>query len=601
MKPRDLTKSLLPSDIRRALVPAWLAVVPVWLVLGGCASGGAAQPAPAAPTTGAEETAGAAPTEPAPTAGAEAAVEEAPPAPPKPPRVEWDGGLPTREELAAGLEPPGGEWLRDEEGREYFVLRLPKSEPWYWADEESRVIRYRAWEMYTVIDEDEELFRVRYHRPAATKVWRPEPTAEELADMAATYAVGIESEDRLRLETFGRGLPESGQWRNGFDLADMNGDGCLDIVHGPPRKAIFRPLVLLGDCAGNFSTWQDLRVPPISYVYGDVEVEDLDGDGVPDMVLAMHLQGLVALRGDGKGSFELWSEGLDYQVPGGGNEVGFSTSAVAVVDWDGDGRPDILALGEGPRPSSGPGSKLAPSAFGVVLFLNRGDGTWRRVAPADPGEIFGSSITVGDFDGDGRPDFATGSSTFGLRSIVNMNQGDGSWRTTDLEGLRPRAMVRAVEAADLDGDGRDELAVAFLSHQGIWRAGIDLFSLRGDRWERESVIAEEGKVDFTALALGDLDGDGLTDLVALDETGAGRIFRRDPQGGWVEERSEELAPLAKDCRGYHVRLADFDGDGRQEVVAEFAGEPTALFGPDVCTTGGSLRAWELATPHPAAP
>ena len=53
-------------------------------------------------------------------------------------------------------------------------------------------------------------------------------------------------------EPFDAGLPHEGQWRNGFDIADMNGDGLLDIVHGPPRKGDRRPHVFLGDGKGNW-------------------------------------------------------------------------------------------------------------------------------------------------------------------------------------------------------------------------------------------------------------------------------------------------------------------------------------------------------------
>jgi hypothetical protein len=48
-----------------------------------------------------------------------------------------------------------------------------------------------------------------------------------------------------------------------------------------------------------------------------------------------------------------------------------------------------------------------------------------------------------------------------------------------------------------------------------------------------------------------------------------------------------------------VRLADLDGDGKAEIVADFAGESSPMNDPDRCPSGGGIQAWHLA-PAPAA-
>ena len=56
-------------------------------------------------------------------------------------------------------------------------------------------------------------------------------TPEEVQKIAATYQVDTLESQLLKFVPFSTGLPDRGQWRNGFDIADMNGDGHLDIVH----------------------------------------------------------------------------------------------------------------------------------------------------------------------------------------------------------------------------------------------------------------------------------------------------------------------------------------------------------------------------------
>jgi hypothetical protein len=524
-----------------------------------------------------------------------AAPQEAAPAP-APPQ-----GAP------ATAEEPERVWLSDDEGRQYYVEPIEKSPGRYQFVGENRVMLLGA--PVDIAGHDDRFFYVKVYRIDPTVVRpsgrRPEPTAEELAEAAATYLSEVTSADRLRFAPFDGGLPKGGQWRNGFDVADMNGDGHPDIVHGPPRKSGGAPVVLLGDGRGGWKHWPSLRVPR-PYDYGDAAVADFNGDGHPDIALAIHLRGLKVLVGDGNGDFQEWSQGIDYEIPGqGGSGAGFSSRSIRAADWNGDGRPDLIALGEGPRPANPTAEErrrglktggMLLESDGAVLFLNQGDGTWvKRDEKREAMEIFGDYLAVGDFDGNGRVDFATASNMMGRRDLVNLGQEDEAWQAVDLP-LRPGGYVRAVAAADFDGDGRDDLAVAYLAYQlGIWRNGIDLhYSQPEGRWQRRVLAAREGREAIYALDVGDLDGDGALDLFAADSDGGALVFRGDGKGFFVAEESPELQRPVGNCRAYRVRLADLDGDRRDEVVVNFADEPDALFDPDRCPSGGGLAAWKLA-------
>ncbi len=424
--------------------------------------------------------------------------------------------------------------------------------------------------------------------------------------LIASSGTGQGTED-LELELIGAGLPDRGQWRNGFDVADMNGDDALDIVHGPPRAGDGRPVIYLGDGAGSFKRWEAAAFPNLPYDYGDAAAADFDGDGSMDLALAVHLRGIVALLGDGAGNFRSWRDGLALAVPGDGSSARpFSSRAIHAADWNGDGRPDLVALGEGPGRGdfTTPGTG-ADSSYGIRVWLNPStpSSSWQLVTPPDPEKsVFGDSLAVADLNGDGRLDLVTASQIYSRRDIVNFGRQDDGWTVIDVTALPRRAYVSPVAATDRDGDGRSELAVASLRlRAGDWVSRIDVLAWQSGRGFSSHLVAElVDRGGFAGLAWGDLNGDGASDLVAAHASGAVWIFVGDDAGGLTWARAPMLGSAGEVCKGYHVRLADLDGDGRDEIIAAFAGEPpppaAALTGSSTtagCVSGGSIRAWRL--------
>ena len=504
-------------------------------------------------------------------------------------------------------------WLTDSTGRRYYVERLEKADATLRLVDKGKV-QTNLGLTFDLVREDNRYYYVKVYEPVSTgpglvreappplggapptavPTAVPEPpTAPAMAPATSTVP--------LRFEDFGRGLPSRGQWRNGFDIGDMNGDGHLDIVHGPPRKGSRVPAIFLGDGKGAWTRWKDVKFPAETYDYGDAAVADFNGDKALDLALGVHLRGLLVLAGDGKGGFTTWSQGVPMQRSP-TDPPAFSTRAISTVDWNRDGKPDIAALGEGPRPGGQRGQPgEAPgvsTSFGAAILLNGGAGEWTVQRSDEPMQSFGETIAVGDFNGDKQPDLATGSSWLGRRDLVRLGQREGKPTAVTFNELPARLYAWAVAATDWNGDGLDDLAVGSTSIEGeTWSSGVHLlYSAKDGRWTHVNVAREPGREGVFAVAGGDFNGDGSRDLIAL--TGEGRVwvFQGRGDAGMVRLDVPELAEAGQGCRGYHARLVDLDGDGADEIVAGFAGESDASSDQD-CASGGALKAWKYIKPQ----
>jgi hypothetical protein len=552
------------------------------LLAGSGAVAAKAPPKAAAPAKGAATAAKPA----APPADADAAADLPADAPPA-----------AASAAVAGPQPPDGKWLKDDQGRLYFVDKLEKVEGRY-SRLGGKMVRTHWGIPIEVVREDDKFFYFKIYKVEPGPVaGAAEPSAADVRKIVESYDVKVPEAHTLSFAPWSDGLPKQGQWRHGFVIADINKDGHPDIIHGPARKSVSGPVVLLGDGKGHWKRWAEARFPPAPYDYGDVAVGDLDGDGSLDLVMGVHLRGIIALKNDGKGTFSLISKGLDMQNPGKGDDAsGFSSRAVTLADWNGDGKLDIVALGEGPRlniaASRGEGGSGSNSQ-GLVIYLNQGDGSWKR---KDQGtgsnQVFGDAVEAADLNGDGRPDVVTASSAMGFKGLVNLSRPDGGWTITEIPELRKAAYIRSVAVADFDGDGKNDLVVGYVNSELSWRSGVDVFLARpGNTWERKALSVVEGREAMTAVAAGDLNGDGKRDVVALSGEGRYLVFLGDGKGGFTREKAEELAQYPGRCRGYHVALADLDGDGKDDIVSAFAGEGDPVYDPEYCNTGGGMLAW----------
>jgi len=160
-------------------------------------------------------------------------------------------------------------------------------------------------------------------------------------------------------------------------------------------------------------------------------VGDLNGDGVPDLVVANAQAGNVdVLLGDGKGKFQA---SVHYKIGG-------SPIALVLGDLTGRGKIDIAVANQ--------------SGNSVSVLPGKGDGTFQAPATYTVG-AGPAALAVGDFDGDGHLDLLVANAGSNDLALLT-SKGDGTFQTAKFYGLS--ASPSAIAIADFNGDGKLDVA-----------------------------------------------------------------------------------------------------------------------------------------------
>jgi hypothetical protein len=326
---------------------------------------------------------------------------------------------------------------------------------------------------------------------------------------------------------------------------DITGDGRADLLMVARGQPSVRVLPGLPDGTFGAAVPYDAGTDPIRAAAGDI-----NGDGRPDLVVAGHFDNAFRVRlGQPDGQL-------------GGAQVyplAHHGRYVALRDLNRDGFDDVVAVHDG-----------SGKPVDVDVYFGTAAGTLSHSATFHTSQLTSREVVFLDFNGDGVLDFVVGAGDDEAALLVFRGVGAGQFaQPAGLAPLAPFAGAAdgttALQASDLDGDGRDDLVVAHRDMQNMLSIRRGTATGLGPATEIPTDVPGD-------VSLADIDQDGDADIVTSHPE-HGRVSVRLGNGLGTFASPDDI-----DVGGSPSSLvaADLDADGDVDIAVTEAATGSLL-------------------------
>ncbi len=309
-----------------------------------------------------------------------------------------------------------------------------------------------------------------------------------------------------------------------------------------------------------------------------IAISDLNGDGIPDLVVANYCQGVqqftcvgygeaAVLLGNGDGTFQ---PAVTYST------ASYVAYSIAIGDLNGDHIPDLVVANWCQS-----FDQEGCTAYGSVsVLLGNGDGTFQPAVNYSSGGYYATSVTLGDFNGDGNLDVAVSNAgsqdaiSIGSVSVL-LGNGNGTLEAPVTYTTAAYAALW-VASGDVSRDGHPDLiADNFCLGEGCGENGyygeVGVLLGNGDGTFQPVALYDSGGKYAYSVAVGDLRGNGILDLAVAnrfsDNEGSSDYNAVDVLLGNGDGTFQPAVSYLLPGGGYDaVAIGDVNGDGYPDLV-----------------------------------